>query len=89
MDHEVNYHGQAIPVNVSVTNNSRKTVKSIQVGQSVRSVSCTDRVVVVVGKIQLDAALDKEVFYHGEDIPVHIGIREGVRKGPDEGHISP
>jgi len=30
MDHEVNYHGQAIPVNVSVTNNSRKTVKSIQ-----------------------------------------------------------
>jgi len=32
------------------------------------------------GKLVLEASLDKEVFYHGEDIPVHLSINNHSKK---------
>lgn len=32
------------------------------------------------GKIVLEASLDKEVFYHGEDIPVHVSLNNNSKK---------
>ena len=32
------------------------------------------------GKINLEANLDREVWYHGEDIPVHISINNQSKK---------
>ena len=32
------------------------------------------------GKVQVEASLDKEVFYHGEDIPLHISINNNSKK---------
>ena len=32
------------------------------------------------GKINLEASLDREVWYHGEDIPVHISINNQSKK---------
>ena len=32
------------------------------------------------GKVILEASLDKEVFYHGEDVPLHISINNQSKK---------
>ena len=35
LDKEMNYHGQEIPIHVSVNNNSTKSVKAIRVGPQI------------------------------------------------------
>lgn len=33
-----------------------------------------------LGKIVLEANLDKEVFYHGQDIPLHVSLNNNSKK---------
>ena len=32
------------------------------------------------GKLVVEASLDREVFYHGEDLPIHISINNNSKK---------
>ena len=36
--------------------------------------------IICLGKVVVEASLDKEVFYHGEDIPLHISINNQSKK---------
>ena len=38
------------------------------------------RLFIFSGKVVVEASLDKEVFYHGEDIPLHISINNQSKK---------
>lgn len=37
-------------------------------------------IVTGLGKIVLEANLDKEVFYHGQDIPLHVSLNNNSKK---------
>ena len=82
MDREVWYHGEDIPIHLTVTNNSRKACKSIRVRRHL-GFFChviSHAAILCSGKVQVEAGLDKEVFYHGEDVPVHITINNNSNK---------
>ncbi len=81
-------HGEDIPITVKVDNGTSKMVKSVRV----RIVFCNfpgfsevervgvHLVFIISGKVVVEASLDKEVFYHGEDIPLHISINNQSKK---------
>ena len=32
------------------------------------------------GKLSLECTLDKEVFYHGQEIPIHVSVNNNANK---------
>lgn len=40
------------------------------------------------GKIALECTLDKEVYYHGQEIPVHVSINNNSKKSVKSVRVS-